>query len=207
MSSALRILATVSAILLLVWSIAVPSFPGAHPPGSHPHESAARATLSLLASAQRDWHARKLLDRDGDGIGEYGWFSQLAAASPPLLSERFAKPTAGRIERGAYVFEIWLPADGEQWLSEAAQQSVDIDGAEQRWLAYAWPRDASLPRRVFCVDATGTIRARNNDGRYAGHARPVPVDAALPSSATDLTVDLGQGERVGRDGARWRVSR
>lgn len=200
-----RVAVTTGAMVLLVWSIAFPSLPGAHPPGSHPDESAARATLVRIADAQLEFRRRHRLDRDGDGVAEFGWFSQLADEAAPLLPEPFRRPTSGRIERGNYVFELWLPASTGSWISESGQAPIDVDGAEQRWLAYAWPMHGSSARRVFHVDATGTVLARTNDGgRYCGHVRPAPVDAALPSSAA---VDPGNDARLGRDGVRWRVSR
>lgn len=202
LARAARVAATAAAIVLLLWAIAVPSFPGAHPPGSHPDESAARATLSLLVDAQRAFRSRRLLDRDGDGEVEFGWFTQLAGAEPPLLSARFAGVQLGCVERGAYVFQLWLPAANGTWIREGSQTAVDADAAEQRWCAYAWPRDGEGAQRVLFVDESGRIlRAANDDRRYSGRGRPVPVDAALPSSMTTGTQE--PGARRGRDGALW----
>ncbi len=195
-----------TAVALLLWLVAVPSFPGAHPPGIHPDESAARATLIALHDAQRRFRAERAADRDGDGRGEFGWFSELTAHEPPLLPPAFRLVTDGRVERGAYVFQVWLPAAEDRWVTEGSATPVHAGAAAERWCAYAWPREPSPARRVFHIDADGAVYARSNrHGRYAGHARPVPIDAALPTSIAGALPT--SAARVGRDGALWTASR
>ena len=96
------------------------------------NEAAAISTLRALASAQAQVQASGVIDCDGDGQGEYGYFGELSGAqpvrvalrgcpsagsagsdemNPPVLSSAFsAVNAASQVTRSGYLFQIWLPA-------------------------------------------------------------------------------------------------
>ena len=75
----------VVAIIAIIASIAIPNLLSAR---LSANESAAIATLRNLVSAQSELQSQGAIDQDVDGIGEYGWFSEVAGAV--ALRDRFA---------------------------------------------------------------------------------------------------------------------
>ncbi|MEQ1633185.1 MAG: hypothetical protein ABL997_12480 [Planctomycetota bacterium] len=182
-------------------------------------ESAAIATLKNIATAQRAFRDAAHVDRDGDGIGEFGSFGELAGSanlrwasansgaplplSVPLLSRAFATLVDGCVERSGYRFRLHLPSGNGTFVSDAFER-VCANTAETRFCIYAWPTGESAGKRVFFVDEQDDVWAsRNDDLRYCGRERPIPVDAALPSSDADEPEE--PGVRRGRDGALWGI--
>lgn len=200
--SVLRVgLAVGMALALFVWA-AIPNFgPGGGP--RPPSESAAIATLKNIASAQAQFRTRGSVDRDGDGIGEYGWFAEMAGGAEPVLSGAFAAPVDGLVTRSSYHFRMWLPTGTGTWAHAGQAVPSDRDGAEQHFGVYAWPVDTETGRRVFFVCENGDVLAtKNTDWRYGGDNAP-PVDAAWPSS--DAGAERGDWGHVGRDSQHWVV--
>ena len=200
--SVLRVgLAVGLALALFVWA-AIPNF---GPGGGrlNPNESAAIATLKNIASAQERFRTRRSVDRDGDGIGEYGWFAELAGRAEPVLSSAFAAPVDGLVTRSGYRFRLWLPSGNGAWTHAGQAVPSDRDGTEQHFGVYAWPVGTETGRRVFFVCENGDVLAtKNTDWRYRGDTAP-PVDAAWPSS--DAGAERGDWGHVGRDSQHWVV--
>jgi type II secretory pathway pseudopilin PulG len=153
----------------MVSSIAIPKLMTAR---NSANEAAAIATLRSIASAQAQFQAVGIVDSDGDGVGEHGFFGELAGArpvrvgrqgrsawdpsgealEPPVLSPAFAALAddgtgAVCVQRSGYVFQMWLPA------------STTDGGPEGCAEPAAWPpRDASrvdpeLAERFWCCYA------------------------------------------------------
>ncbi|HLQ37149.1 MAG TPA: hypothetical protein VK348_05085 [Planctomycetota bacterium] len=196
--------------LLLALAAAIPGFADRARSGAC--ESAAVATLRNLCAAQREFCHCHWVDGDGDGRGEPGFFGELTAATPvrapangagarvvdvPLLPPSFAEVEGGRVHRGGYWFQIWLPARGSRWVGDAASAGeVDAAAAPSGWRAYAWPDDQREHGRAFVIDASGIVRACANAGlHYCGSERPVSAEAAGPTGAAVR----------GRDGNDWVV--
>lgn len=153
------------------------------------NESAAIATLKNIASAQAEFRSGARLDRDGDGVGEFGYFADLAKGDkddPPLLSSSFSEmrelPSgAGVIFRSGYLYQMFLPAaDGAPvHESDPVTATPDANQAESRWCCCAWP--SACPKsgqRIFFVDQSGVVReAANRDPRYSGYEKPLSFDA------------------------------
>jgi hypothetical protein len=180
-------------------------------------ESATIATLKNVAAAELEFRDAAHVDRDGDSLGEFGSFRELAGAanlrranadsgaplplSVPLLSSAFATLVDGCVERSGYRFRLHLPSGDGTFVSDAFERAC-ANTAETRFCVYAWPTGESAGKRVFFVDEQSDVWAsRNDDLRYCGRERPIPVDAALPSSDADEPPQLGG--RRGRDGALW----
>lgn len=200
--SVLRIgLAVGLALALFVWA-AIPNF---GPGGGrlNPNESTAIATLENIASAQEQFRRRGSIDRDGDGLGEYGWFAELAGGAEPVLSHAFAAPVDGCVTRSGYRFRMWLPTGNGAWAHAGQAVPSDRDGAEQHFGVHAWPIDKATGKRAFFVGENGDVLAtKNTDWLYSGASAP-PIDAALPSS--DAGAERGDWGHVGCDGRQWIV--
>lgn len=156
----------------LCWYAAVPQF--GHTGFINANESAAIATLKNIASGQRVVQERAQIDRDGDGVGEFGYLGELSGrvpirgsdrrVDPPVLSAQFGNVVDGCATRSAYCFGMFLPGDGGRWLPESpsggASGRVLPDLAEEAWLLYAWPvHYGERTRRRFVIDAAGDVHA------------------------------------------------
>jgi hypothetical protein len=117
------------ASLAVVAAVAIPKLMSAR---LSANEAAAITTLRALSSAQAQVQASGVIDCDGDGSGEYGYFGELSGAqpvriaargrpaagsagrdemNPPVLSAAFgAVNAASQVTRSGYLFQIWLPA-------------------------------------------------------------------------------------------------
>lgn len=183
------------------------------------NEFAAIATLKNISSAQAQCQACGIIDTDGDGAGEYGYFAEMTGAQavrgadrkmqPPVLSQAFARLAKGRAERNGYLFAIFLCDKDGSPLAEkdagGAPAGVDADKAEACWCAYAWPASAATGVRAFFVNQQGDVLACANDElAYAGHDKaPAPTAAFAPGKPL-LTAAIA-ANRDGQDGRRWRV--
>lgn len=154
------------------------------------NESAAIATLRNVASAQAEFRSGARRDRDGDGVGEYGFFAELATGDEqtlPLLSKAFSETSelpegGGVIRRSGYIYQMFLFAEDGTPVPESHPVTVlpGADQAESRWCCYGWP--ATCPTsgiRVFFVDQSGVVRETANQDRWYGGTDRLPsFDAA-----------------------------
>jgi len=193
------------------------------------NESAAIATLKNIRSAQSQCQASGVIDADGDGVGEFGFFGELSGKqpvrkdgagglgtktiTPPVLSTAFGKVLGRRVERSGYVFQLFLPAADGSAVAEASNGgadgvAVDPQRAEQLWCAYAWPIDEQTGRRCFFVNQNGDVLATDNETQgYVGRDKAPPPHAAFAQgSSGKLDAKLAANE-VGGDGARWLVAK
>ena len=146
----------VVAIIAIIASIAIPNLLSAR---LSANESAAIATLRNCVSAESQIQSQGAIDVDIDGIGEHGWFAEMAGSinmrdstganggpvlNPPVLSGSLSVVNAnGFVNKSGYFFQIFLPAAGGAPTSENAgggsTAAEDNDLAETTWCAYAWP--------------------------------------------------------------------
>lgn len=172
------------------------------------NENAAIASLRSIGKAQEEFRGAARRDRDGDGVGEYGTRLELTKEegnTRALLASSFAKSIhfpdgTSAAPRSAYGFLVFLPtAQGGGEAEEDA--SIDPDGAESKWCAYAWPLERKKGRRAFFFDVDG--RAWRTDGDvspYAGAELPRFDAAFSPDSEWGRS---GRGDGPGRDGHGW----
>ena len=156
----------VVAIIAIVASIAIPNLLSAR---LNANESAAIATLRNVVAGQAQVQAQSAIDVDQDGIGEYGYFAEMAGSvnlrtapaaplvtlRPPILSGALGiVDPNGFVNKSGYYFQMWI-ADGTitggQGTPEAAGggsggaeavwagQPNGQDNAETFWCCYAWP--------------------------------------------------------------------
>ncbi|PIE24354.1 MAG: hypothetical protein CSA62_03475 [Planctomycetota bacterium] len=218
----------VVAIIAIIASIAIPNLMAAR---INANESAAIATLKNLASSQAQVQASGVIDANGNGAGEYGYFQELSGVrnvktgavatgegtntvTPPVLSAAFGQLDAnGRILRSGYWFQMYLPGSGGSWLSEdavtAAYPAVDASQAEVLWACYAWPSSfGNSGKRAFFVNQSGDVLQSNNSvTRYSGTGN-VPAATAVLSSLATMKTSMSHSIAVNGtavDGMRWTV--
>lgn len=160
------------------------------------NESAAIAAMKNISSAQAQMQASGIIDADGNGAGEYGFFAELAGTaalraaasgdsppgklSPPVLSPRFGAVRGGRVHVGGYVFQMFLPGAKGGWVAEAdaggGAPGVDATRAEMEWICYAWPEEYDVTGiRAFMVTQGGDVLVtRQSAAMCSGDAGPVP---------------------------------
>jgi hypothetical protein len=166
-------------------------------PGAN--ESAAIATLKNLAVSQEQFRMAGYLDRDGDGVGEFGTMRELGgedsgrlttAMSVPLVSRgMIPKEAGGRFLRSGYYFQLYLPDGPQGWTLPRATSLCDAgaDDAEQQFLVLAWPASFDeTGKRCFFVDGNGTVKAaKNDDWKFSGETKvPSPTLTTLPVFVT-----------------------
>lgn len=192
-------------------------------------ESAAVSRLRTLLWAQDTAKKYAFMDRDADGVGEYGFLKQLAGMVPlsngkkletPLLYRDTAKfaPLAPQnvLISGGYCHVIYLSARtgggvGEPLDGVEPSGSVDADGAEKYWVAYAWPLQPGYSgRKVFFINQDEEIWESANDGpqqQYVSLERLPRFDAALPRPDLASVPVEGQAHGDGGTWKRWKNKR
>jgi len=203
----------VIAIIAIIASIAIPNLLSAR---LSANESSAIATLRNVVSAQSQVQSQGAIDVDVDGIGEHGWFAEMAGTvvmrdalgtgpllNPPVLSASLGNINAtGQVNKSGYLYGIYLPdaAGPGAPLSEVptvggSPGGESSDLCETTWIAYGWPATFSnTGNRAFCVNQTGDVLQTNNlagpgaNGHYSSTvAADVPTgDAAIESGFPGL---------------------
>ena len=204
----------VVAIIAIIASIAIPNLLSAR---LNANESAAIATLRNIVSAQSQVQSQGAIDQDLDGIGEHGWFAEMAGAlnmrddqgantgpllNPPVLSGSLGNVNPqGHVNKSGYLFALYLPDANGAPLAEqgggGSPTQEDPDLCENTWICYSWPMGfANTGNRAFVVNQTGDVLQTNNlngvNGSYTGTAGANAViptgDAAIVNtSAGDIT--------------------
>lgn len=117
------------------------------------NETRAIVALASLRAVQTTARHHRLVDRDGNGVGEYLTLEQLAEQTPPLIGKDLARGTA----RGYYVqLYVGFPSND----------------AEKTWHAIAVPRWYALTgRRTFYVDEGFVVRTGDTGGQVPTRAQ------------------------------------
>src|SRR5436190_671964 len=179
----------VVAIIAIIASIAIPNLLAAR---LNANESAAIATLKNISSAQSQCQASGVIDQNGNGSGEYGFFGELSGRvnvrggtqtiSPPVLSTAFGNITGSRVARSGYIFQMYLPDAGAVGAAEDATggglgtpTAVDPGQAETLWCCYAWPAVyGNSGKRVFFVNQGGDVLSTNQAGLATPYSEATP---------------------------------
>jgi prepilin-type N-terminal cleavage/methylation domain-containing protein len=207
----------VVAIIAIIASIAIPNLLSAR---LSANESAAIATLRNIISAQSQFQTQAAVDSDGDGIGEYGWFTEMAGTAdlrgapagtrlvPPVLSAALGTLQADgkTINRSGFFFQMFLPDDAGAGIDEGAGVDPDSNTCESAWVCYAWPADRNTTgNRAFVVNQTGDVLQTNAQVKqYDGTTVPMVYTAAFLAPGNDIRGPLAVGV-PGVDGNTWTV--
>ncbi len=215
-------------VIAIIASIAIPNLLSARLTSN---ESAAISTLRSISSAQAEVQTSRAIDANGNGVGEYAFFAELASGvglreasgtagarflTPPTLSATFANVTSlppitgGVVTRSGYVFQIFLPHATGTGLVEATAGGVgstapDPVQSELLWCCYAWPMDfGNTGRRAFFVNQWGEILStRNTIRRYSGATNAPDFSVAFAAGTGNLISGTIAANATGRDGQFW----
>lgn len=174
------------------------------------------AKLKHIAIEQELFKKFKIIDRNKDGIGEYGFLQELLRLSPLslqnterkrpyVLSFPYYKINNGILISEGYNYYFYLPgkttAIGEK---EGIRLYDSHIGTKQDrfWICYAWPESGK--GEVFVINQEKEIFCfKNTNKRYCGHERIPFANAALNvkgKSPKNLDAPLG---RQTCDGEKW----
>ena len=211
----------VVAIIAIIASIAIPNLLSARLAAN---ESAAIATLRNVVSAQSQLQSQGAIDVDTDGIGEHGWFAEMAGAialrgggpllNPPVLSGALGNVNAnGEVNKSGYFFALFLPSAAAAPLAEAANGGTPggegNDLAENTWICYGWPAAINnTGNRVFVVNQTGDVLQTNNQGANQGYTQTGggPAGAAALSGAVlTAQMSINGNPAAAQDAGVWLV--
>jgi prepilin-type N-terminal cleavage/methylation domain-containing protein len=214
----------VVAIIAIIASIAIPNLLSAR---LNANESAAIATLKNISSAQSQCQASGVIDVNGNGAGEYGFFGELSGRvavrggtqtiSPPVLSTAFGNVQASRVNRSGYVFQMFLPDDTSVGVAEDATGgyasgplavATTAGQAETLWCCYAWPQVfGNSGKRTFFVNQSGDVLSTNSATlAYSESTGSRPAfSAALIGTASAFMSSQVSANATGQDGNRWTV--
>jgi hypothetical protein len=171
--------------------VAAISIPGLLRARISSNEASAIGVLRTISTAQNQFQNASVKDRDLDGVGEYGFFGELAGSydvprgmasapvRPPFISSVFGKTVLenqGIANKSGYNFMMYLPihkgVQGENGKpvptlsslpasSEEDIQTVNLQ--EYMWVCYAWPESAGKSgNRCFMVNQAGEVMAASN---------------------------------------------
>jgi len=216
----------------MVAAIAIPKLMSAR---LSANEAAAIATLRMLSSAEAQFESAGVVDQDGDGYGEYGFFGEMSGTrplrgiepdllcEPAVLSQAFGELVPdGRggavVKRSGYYFQVWLPdarggalSDREE-AKDAKRAAMDVDSCELRWCAYAWPiQSGNTGLRAFYIDQEGDMLVNDNLGEgYTGlpadGGRAPRFDAAFEKAGRFLDESqASDGGKPAADGKYWKL--
>ena len=208
-------LVLVSAAAYLVMGIVQPNFKAA---GLNSNESAAIATLKNISSAQSQMQASGSIDVNGNGQGEYAFFAEMAGISPlrgsksplaqPVLSEKFGNVVGGRVQRGGYWYQMFLPQIKGGWTTElpagGGGPEVNAGASEVSWMCYAWPVEpGKTGNRSFFISQYGDVLATNMANEvYGGGNAPL---VGLSAFAADDSEYLYAANKEDKRGNTWVV--
>lgn len=212
----------VIAIIGLIAAIAIPSFLRSKVAAN---EIAAIEVLRGLFTAEEAFRLADIIDQDGDGAGEFGFFQELCGrVAPPghvtPVSPEFFDPLFGVInavgaaDRAGYYFKIYLPGPGPagppvgetSGSNSASANSNEIDMREFRWVCYAWPMSYNFTaRRTFVVNHDGVIFVTRAAVTTYDSTTTMPLPhAAYEPGTQNFAGTLANG--LGNDGNIWHPS-
>lgn len=201
------------------------AIPGILEGGRRASEKIAVSTLRTIYWGQNDFKEGRFVDADGNGIGEFGFLGELAAAVPPraggrplpapILASQFKtfahRGRGGIVLSGPYCYVVYLPSTSgaARETAEGAVEGgpVEAAAAERHWIAYAWPLDRQRSAdKVYFINQNEEVLESNNLGAgqgYSGPERAPAWDAALRGQGFDGALMPGTGGDGG-EWSRWR---
>ncbi len=214
----------VVAIIAIIASIAIPNLLSAR---LNANESAAIATLKNISSSQAQCQASGVIDDNGNGAGEFGYFGELSGTTfvrqngglsttervtPPVLSRAFGQVVGSRVTRSGYTFQMYLPDATNGWVAEAGTGgatggAVGAGNAEVLWACFAWPVNyPNSGKRAFFVNQSGDVLGcRNSVMNYNG-TTVIPVGGTYAMLSSGVTMaGTVSANSTGADGERWTV--
>ncbi len=207
----------VVAIIAIIAAIAIPGLLRAR---ISANESSTIGTLRSLSTAQTQFQGQAVVDADGDGVGEFGYFGELSgnsglrgggpriSTSPFIASVLGVKDATGHPQKSGYYFKMYLPtaagtAAAELTVIPVLAVPADANDQENRWTTYAWPTSrGTTANRCFMVNQAGTVMATpNNAMKYTGSGATGVVPAADAAYESGFGANLEGGLTLTAAGA------
>jgi prepilin-type N-terminal cleavage/methylation domain-containing protein len=222
-------LLVVITVIAIIASVAIPRMLGARLTAN---ESNAVAVMRAITASQMQAQTANSIDTDGDGLAEYAYFGELGgvvparksiagapAAGTPGVDELAPSPLIaalgavknGVVQRGGYMFQIWLPDATGIGIPEdpnggkVGAPFPDPNNGEQTWCCYGWPLTAGTTgNKCFFINQEGLIlqSANRGAGAYSDVTGAPPFDAAF-SLPNDMTSPLPAAGVLANDGRSW----
>lgn len=179
----------VVAIIAIIAAIAIPGLLRAR---ISSNETSAIGSLRTTSTSQNQFQNAGVKDRDLDGVGEYGFYTELSGvadvptgtstgskAKPAFVSTVFgatSSSSSGLANKSGYNFIMYLPTgvalgalaeDGAIVPAGAAipapADTAEYNAQETRWATYAWPTSAgNSGNKAFYVNQSGEVIATSN---------------------------------------------
>jgi len=197
-------------LLPIVAAIAIPSLLRSR---IGANETYTIGTLKAIAAGQEQFRSAAVVDQDQDGLGEYGFLTELAGksmcrgseisvATSPYIPGIWGQTNGfGVVVRSGYCYKLFLPNGRGGALEETYDppnpSSETADAQEQAYLVYAWPMSQKTGSRTFLLDQNGQIWQRDGFKRF-GQSNPPAWDEALASPDGSGKKEFGL-IRVGAD--------
>ncbi len=117
--------------------------------------------------AEAAFKARKILDRNHDGQGEYGLLSELGGSRAIVGAEaqHFVPANLATGMLNGWHYEVFIPDGHGGGMGEPdgqAARALDNGAAasqERHWVAYAWPDDPAKGDRILALLPDGVVRS------------------------------------------------
>lgn len=222
-------LMVVVAIIAILMAIIIPGLLRARIAAN---QVSAVGTIKTLSASQQQFKNAAVVDADGDGSGEYGYFIELAGVSEfrtqgcglsadpispsfitSILGESVLNSPAFLANKSGYVFRMFLPED-QGSPGPGVAESVPLvcnpiyaDQQEQRWVVYAWPSSLSVSgNNAYFGDQRGEIFSSENVSgpRYSGtDIQVVDGNSALEVGSVNLDGSPPPPPATAIDGQLW----
>lgn len=197
------------------------------------NEQSAIGALRTLSTAQNQFQNSCIKDRDLDGVGEYGYFTELSGilpipvgnhegsqAKPSFLNASYGRTSLqnqGIAQHKGYYFLIYLPGK-EEAIRETGkvvppnhdndELREEINAQETRWVCYAWPIERGRTgNKSFVVSQYGFV-CESKNANYQG-MNAIPSASACfdkneeKTNLQNILADLGL-KGNSQDGFEWK---
>ena len=218
----------VVAIIAIIAAIAIPGLLRAR---ISSNETSAIGSLRTTSTSQNQFQNATTKDQDDDGVGEYGYFTELSGiapvaggppAKPAFISTVFGATSsggAGTANKSGFNFRMFLPAgsggpavpETGSDLGSGSTDTAEINAQETRWATFSWPTSAgNSGNKAFFVNQAGEVIATSNVAAtatvtefYFSGDTTTPTPADIFESDTDLDDDLIVGSAFGAGSLVW----
>ena len=133
------------------------------------NEAAAASSLkSGVFPAQILFQSASYADDDGNGIGDFGFLTEMSGGQLPgsdlKISLLPATWNASTPLLNGYRFATWVYAGPGAASADPRERAAAKAQAEMGFVVYAWPDDRKHGRRIFAITATGVVHSTMWDG-------------------------------------------
>jgi prepilin-type N-terminal cleavage/methylation domain-containing protein len=215
----------VIAIIAIIAAIAIPNLLAAR---LSSNETSAMATLRACSSAQSLVQGAGSIDVDGDGIGEFGTFTEMTGKltiriaddgtrhadkklNPTVLPGALQAVNAnGFVVKSGYALIVFLPTAAFEFVAEDGTDGsfgtdVDADQAETYWCAYAQPVNVGTSgNKKYFISQQGDVLWCGNDLKLGG-VNTCEGDGMGAYLGATYTSGIAVNS-VGQDTETWKVT-